>query len=620
MADTSLDRYLFAEGTHRRLWEFLGPQPLPDGGYVFRLWAPNARQVSVVGDWSYWTWRSGMHRLEGFTVWEVEVPEARAGHCYKFEVVGAHGEVLMKADPMARQAEVPPSNASIIPHQSAHHWTDGEWLLSRGDTRQRPLRIYEAHLGSWRADLTNYRDLAEPLAVHLNHLGFTHLELMPIADYPYGPSWGYQVTGYYAPTGRYGSPDDLRAFVDTMHAHGIGVILDWVPAHFPKDAWALARFDGTPLYEYADPRLGEHPDWGTLVFDYGSPEVRNFLIGNALYWLDEFHIDGLRVDAVASMLYLDYSRGPFQWVPNIHGGRENLEAIDFLRQLTTTVAAERPGVMTIAEESTAWPQVTHPVEHGGLGFTHKWNMGWMHDTLSYLAEPLDYRSHHHHRLTFGLSYAFSEHFVLPLSHDEVVHGKGSLVAKMNGDNWQRFAGLRALYGWMWALPGAPLLFMGGEIAPWQEWNENHGLPWYLLDFPEHRGVMDLLVELNRQSSAWPALWERDREPGGFQWLDADDAAHSIYSFLRWSHHGWSAVACVTNFTQRPYNGYRLGVPWGGEWERLVDTDERRFGGSGYGFNPPRLEATDIAWQGQPNSVVVDVSPMSTIWLAAPRPG
>ena len=619
MADTSLDRYLFAQGTHRRVWQFLGPQPLADGGFVFRVWAPNAQRISVIGDWSHWHDHHPMYRLDGYTIWEVEVPAARPGQCYKLDVTGAHGERMMKADPMARRAELAPSTASILPDHPAHQWGDDEWRQQRGDARQRPLRIYEVHLGSWRGDLHNYRDIAHPLALHVKHLGFTHVELMPISEYPYGPSWGYQVTGYFAPTSRYGTPDDLRYLVDVMHAHGIGVILDWVPAHFPRDSWALARFDGTPLYEHADPRRGEHPDWGTLIFDYGSPEVRNFLIGSALYWMDEFHIDGLRVDAVASMLYLDYSRGPDGWTPNVHGGRENLEAIEFFRQLTTTVAAEQPGALMIAEESTAWPGVTHPVDQGGLGFSHKWNMGWMHDTLSYLAEPIEHRPEHHHRLTFGLSYAFAEQYVLPLSHDEVVHGKGSLVGKMTGDAWQRFAGLRALYGWMWALPGAPLVFMGAEIAPWEEWSETRGLPWHLLDSPEHRGVFDLLTRLNQLTEQWPALWERDRDPGGFQWLDANNAEQSVYAFLRWSHHGWSAVACITNLTPRPHGAQRVGVPWSGAWQVLVDTDARHFGGSGFGRQDTDVEAVDVGWHGQPHSVVVDIPPMSTMWLGAQRP-
>jgi 1,4-alpha-glucan branching enzyme len=469
----------------------------------------------------------------------------------------------------------------------------------------------------------NYRELGEQLADHAAGLGFTHVEMLPLAEHPFAPSWGYQVTGYFSPTSRFGTPDDLRAFVDALHARDIGVLMDWVPAHFPKDDWSLARFDGTALYEHADPRQGEHPDWGTYVFNYGRTEVRNFLVANALYWLQEFHIDGLRVDAVASMLYLDYSRKAGEWVPNQFGGRENLDAVDFLREMTAVVAAEHPSAMVIAEESTAWPQVTASISDGGLGFTHKWNMGWMHDTLSYMSHEAVHRKWHHNELTFGLLYAFTERFVLPLSHDEVVHGKGSLLGKMPGDDWQRFANLRALYAWMWALPGAKLLFMGAELAPFTEWSESTGLPWHLLDHAPHRGVRDLLAELNRRCGTWPALYERDHDPMGFQWLDANDADNSIFSFLRWGHAGASAVACVANFTPVPRPGHRIGVPWAGQWELLVDSDSPAWGGSG--FSGYSLEGTmfaagtDVAWQHQPASVVVDVPPLSVVWLGSHRP-
>jgi 1,4-alpha-glucan branching enzyme len=448
------------------------------------------------------------------------------------------------------------------------------------------------------------------------------VELMPVAEHPFGGSWGYQVTGYYSPTARYGTPHDLQALIDTLHRRGIGVIVDWVPAHFPKDDWSLAHFDGTALYEHADPRQGEHPDWGTLVFNYGRNEVRNFLTANALYWLHEFHVDGLRVDAVASMLYLDYSRPSGGWVPNREGGRENLDAISFLRELNTVVRDEVPTAMMIAEESTAWPQVTQPVERGGLGFTHKWNMGWMNDTLGYVHHEPVHRRWHHREMTFGMLYAFSERFVLPFSHDEVVHGKGSLLAKMPGDDWQRFANLRALYAWMYSQPGAPLLFMGSELAPFTEWSEGQGLPWHLLEFPPHKGVYDLLVELNRLHREWPALHERDHEPTGFQWLDADDAEHSLFAFLRWGYAGGRAVACAANFTPVPRRGYRLGVPWGGEWRVLLDTDSPQFAGSGYsGFDVGGATrvAHDVPWQGQSYSVELDVPPLAMVWLGAARP-
>ena len=483
-----------------------------------------------------------------------------------------------------------------------------------------PLRIYEVHIGSWRPWLGNYRDIGDALADHVSSLGFTHVELLPVAEHPFGGSWGYQVTGYFAPTARFGTPDDFRYLVDALHRRGIGVIVDWVPAHFPKDEWALARFDGTALYEHADPRLGEHPDWGTYVFNYGRHEVRNFLVANALYWLHEFHVDGLRVDAVASMLYLDYSRSEGGWIPNRFGGRENLDAIEFMKQLNAVIAHEVPTAMVIAEESTAWPKVTSSPADGGLGFTYKWNMGWMHDTLAYMQQDPVHRKWHHHELTFGLLYAHSERFVLPLSHDEVVHGKGSLLSKMPGDDWQRFANLRALYAWMWAMPGAPLLFMGAEMAPFTEWNEAAGLPWHLLDHAPHRGVRDLLAELNRRTTEWPAVYERDHEPMGFQWLEANDGEHSTYSFLRWGYAGGAAVACVANFTPVPRH-IRVGVPFAGDWEVLVNTDLPAWGGSGYGgygADSVRVRADDQPWNDQPHSISLELPPLATMWLGARR--
>jgi 1,4-alpha-glucan branching enzyme len=615
---SDLDLHLFGEGTHRRLWEVLGAVTLDDGRTRFAVWAPNATGVDVIGDWNEWSPQALATQADS-GVWAV-VADAQPGQRYKFMVHGADGVTTVKADPMAMAAERPPSDASVVSGPIGHQWSDDDWMAKRSRALGAPLRIYEVHLGSWRRGVDSYSALAEQLADHVASMGFTHVELLPVAEHPFGGSWGYQVTGYYAPTARYGTPDQFRALIDAMHRRDIGVILDWVPAHFPKDQWSLARFDGTALYEHADPRQGEQPDWGTYVFNYARNEVRNFLIANALYWLDEFHIDGLRVDAVASMLYLDYSREPGQWVPNELGGRENLHAVSFFRQLNDAVLADHPTAMMIAEESTSWPQVSRPTDQGGLGFSHKWNMGWMHDTLGYLHEDPVHRRWHHHELTFGLLYAFTETFVLPLSHDEVVHGKGSLLMKMAGDDWQRFANLRALYAWMWALPGAPLLFMGAELASWTEWNDGGGLPWHLLDHASHRGVRDLLIALNAQADQWPATWERDHDAGGFQWLDADDAEHSMFAFLRWAHAGAQAVACVANFTPVPRGGYRVGLPWGGQWQIVVDTDATRFGGSGSAGDRLVVDAKgDRPWQGQPASAAVDVPPLGVIWLAAHRP-
>ena len=620
---SDLDLHLFGEGRHRRLWDLLGPQPIPGGGLRFAVWAPNARSVQVQGDWNGWGEGTPLEPQGNSGVWAGVCPTATAGHCYKYSVTDRSGRTVLKADPMARQSECPPATASVVPSFEPYAWADAEWMARRSCAPGTPLRIYEVHLGSWRRGLGGYREIGDALGEHVAAMGFTHVELMPVAEHPFGGSWGYQVTGYFSPTARHGTPDDLRAMIDALHRRGIGVIIDWVPAHFPKDDWSLARFDGTALYEHADPRQGEHPDWGTLIFNYGRNEVRNFLVANALYWLHEFHVDGLRVDAVASMLYLDYSRQAGGWVPNREGGRENLDAIEFLRELTTVVRDEAPGAMTIAEESTAWPKVTHPVEHGGLGFTHKWNMGWMNDTLSYLRHDPVHRRWHHGELSFGLLYAFTERFVLPLSHDEVVHGKGSLLSKMPGDDWQRFANLRALFAWTWAHPGAPLLFMGSEIAPFTEWNEGQGLPWHLLDHAPHRGVCDLLIELNRLSVEWPALHERDHEPTGFQWLEADDSEHSLYAFLRWGYAGGRVVANIANLTPVPRPGYRIGVPWAGRWQVLLDTDSPAFGGSGFaGFElggPTEHEAGPTPWQGQPCSLVLDVPPLAVVWLGSSRP-
>jgi 1,4-alpha-glucan branching enzyme len=620
-----VDLHLIGEGRHEELWRVLGARPLVhqgEHGVAFAVWAPSARSVRVVGDWNGWDGRIHPMRSIGASgVWELFVPGIGQGTRYKFEILGADGRLRLKADPWAFHTEVPPGTASVV-FESAYEWGDDEWL----DRRERidPLRdrtsVYEVHLGSWRRvpeeddrSLT-YRELAPLLADHVSDLGFTHVELMPPAEHPYEPSWGYQVTGYFAPTARFGTPDDFRFLVDHLHQRGIGVIVDWVPAHFPKDDWALARFDGTALYEHADPRQGEHPDWGTYVFNFGRNEVRNFLLANALYWIEELHVDGLRVDAVASMLYLDYSREAGEWVPNEQGGRENLDAVSFLQEVNTVVHGRHPGVLTVAEESTAWDGVSRPVHAGGLGFTHKWNMGWMHDTLAYWQNEAVHRRWHHDQLTFGLLYAFSEHFVLPLSHDEVVHLKGSLLAKMPGDRWQQFANLRALYGWMWAHPGRPLLFMGAEVAQEQEWSHDRSVDWHLLDDPLHAGVRDLVRRLNAVTAEHPALHVADDDPDGFAWLAADDADHSVYAFERRIPGGdeRDVVVCVANLTPVPRHGYRVGLVRPGRWVDVLNTDASDLGGSG--VEQAEVTAEDTAWQGRPASAVVTLPPLAVRWL------
>ena len=617
-----LDLHLLGEGRHRELWRRLGARPIEHqgvAGTAFAVWAPNARAVRVVGDWNFWDGRvHPMRSLGRSGIWELFVPAAQPGHRYKYELVGAHGELLLKADPVATAAELPPGTASRI-YRTTYEWGDDAWLRDRGavDPLRRPQRVYECHLGSWRRGdedrVLTYRELAEQLPEYVESLGFTHVEFLPIAEHPFGGSWGYQVSSYFAPTARYGDPDDLRALIDAFHARGIGVILDWVPAHFPRDDWALARFDGTPLYEHADPRLGEHPDWGTLVFNFGRTEVRNFLVASALYWLEEFHVDGLRVDAVASMLYRDYSRQPGQWVPNEHGGRENLEAIALLQEVNTLVHGRCPGAFTVAEESTAWPGVSRPVYAGGLGFTFKWNLGWMHDTLDYFHHEPVHRRHHHHELTFGLLYAFSENFVLPLSHDEVVHGKGSLLGKMPGDQWQRVANLRALFAWMWAHPGRPLLFMGAELAQDREWSHERSLDWHLLQHGDHAGVQALVRTINVLAQRHPALWELDFDSAGFRWIDANDADQNVVSFLRFAQGGGDPVACIANLSPVVRQGYRVGLPSGGEWVELLSTDATEFGGSGVvnGVVP----AVDRPWHGLDHSVELTLPPLGVIWLA-----
>jgi 1,4-alpha-glucan branching enzyme len=623
-----VDLHLFGEGTHRRLWEVLGARPMQHqgvAGTAFTVWAPSARVVRVVGDWNGWDGRSHPMRSIGASgVWELFVPAVGHGARYKFEVVGADGHLRLKADPFARWSEAPPGTASVV-FASSHEWGDAEWIdqRTRRDTSaSQRLSVYECHLGSWARSPDDpdqwlgWDDLGPRLADHLVDLGFTHVELMPPMEHPFGGSWGYQVSGYYSPTARHGDPDGFRRFVDHLHQRGIGVIVDWVPAHFPKDDFALARFDGTALYEHADPRQGEHPDWGTLVFNYGRAEVRNFLVANALYWCQEFHVDGLRVDAVASMLYLDYSRQADQWVPNRHGGRENLEAIEMLRQMNMAVHAEVPGVLTVAEESTAFPGVSHPVYAGGLGFTHKWNMGWMHDTLAYLEREPVHRRFHHHELTFGLVYAWTERFLLPLSHDEVVHLKGSLLEKMPGDEWQQFAGLRALYAWMWSHPGSQLLFMGAELAQRKEWSHDTSLDWHLLAEASHAGVRDCLRELNHLEAELPSLWRLDHEPAGFAWLEANDADHSSYAFLRRGQDGDDPVVVVANLTPVPRYGYRVGVPTAGRWRVALSTDDARWWGSGMEpVEGGEVDAEDVPWNGQPASIRMALPPLSVVWLA-----
>jgi 1,4-alpha-glucan branching enzyme len=609
-----LDLHLLGEGRHERLYERLGAH-VRDSGVAFAVWAPNARSVSVVGDFNGWD--AEAHRLaaQGDSgVWADVVAEAEEGHRYKYVVQGRDGAARLKADPLAFRTEVPPNTASIV-FRSRHEWDDEEWLERRrtSEAFREPVSIYELHLGSWRGSGRSYVELADELAAYVRDLGFTHVELLPVMEHPFAGSWGYQVTGFFAPTARFGTPDDFRAFVDRLHRAELGVILDWVPAHFPRDDWALARFDGTALYEHEDPRRGAHPDWGTLVFNYGRHEVRNFLLASALYWLREFHADGLRVDAVASMLYLDYSRREGEWVPNVYGGREDLEAVSFLKELNEVVHAAEPGVLSIAEESTAWPGVSRPTYLGGLGFGFKWNMGWMHDTLGYFARDPVYRRFHHHELSFSLVYAFSENFVLPLSHDEVVHGKGSLLAKMPGDRWQAFANLRALYGYMWAHPGKKLLFMGAEIAQEHEWNHDSSVDWHLLERAGHAGVHQLLRDLNRLYREEPALWEVDSEPAGFRWLEPNDADGNTLAFARLSADGARVLVCVCNLSPAARSGYRLGLPRAGRWVEALNTDSTYYGGSDVG-NLGGVVAEKRPWHAQPWSAEIVLPPLAAVWL------
>ncbi|MFF0494668.1 1,4-alpha-glucan branching protein GlgB [Nocardia sp. NPDC004068] len=616
-----LDLHLLGEGRHERLWEVLGAHPRTyttlDGdvpGTAFAVWAPNARGVTVIGDFDGWSGNSApMRKLGGFGVWELFVPGVGPGTKYKFRVHGADGRTVDHADPLAFATEQPPATASVVT-ESSYEWGDREWLTRRAETdaTRSAMSVYEVHLGSWRPGL-GYREAADQLAEYVRAQGYTHVELLPIAEHPFGGSWGYQVTSYYAPTARFGSPDDFRAFVDRLHQAGIGVLLDWVPAHFPRDEWALARFDGTALYEHSDPRRGEQLDWGTYVFDFGRHEVRNFLVANALYWIEEFHIDGLRVDAVASMLYLDYSRPEGGWEPNIHGGRENLEAVSFLQEMNATVHKHQPGVVTVAEESTSWPGVTRATDVGGLGFTMKWNMGWMHDTLGYLGRDQIHRSWHHNEITFSMVYAWSENFVLPISHDEVVHGKGTLWTRMPGDDWAKACGVRALLAYMWAHPGKQLLFMGQDFGQYREWSHDRGLDWGELENPLHDGIRVLVGDLNRVYRDSPALWSQDTSPGGYAWIEADDRNNNVIAFLRHGSDG-STVACVFNFSGSQHRDYRVGLPAGGRWREILNTDAAHYGGSGIG-NLGAVTAEERPWHGRPYSAAVTLAPNSAVWLA-----
>jgi len=606
-----LDLYLITEGRHEQLWKALGAQVKRDDtgallGTAFSVWAPNAQAVSLIGDHNYWDRNAHqMHRLGTSGIWEIFVADISAGTKYKFAVCGIDGRWVDHADPMARATEIPPLTASVV-EESNYQWNDQAWLDLRSQFQpwRSAVSVYEVHLGSWKIGLS-YKELAVELVDYIQQQGFTHVEFLPVTEHPYGPSWGYQVTSFFAPTSRFGSPDEFRFLVDALHNAGIGVILDWVPAHFPKDEWALAKFDGTALYEHADPRLGEHPDWGTLIFNFGRNEVRNFLVASALYWLNEFHIDGLRVDAVASMLYLDYSREEGEWLPNVNGGRENLEAVQLLQEATSTAYKTHPGIMMIAEESTAWSGVTADTTGGGLGFGFKWNMGWMHDTLQYLSQEPVHRVYHHNEITFSILYAWSENFMLPLSHDEVVHGKGQLVNKFPGDRWQKLATLRALYGFMWAHPGKKLLFMGSEFAQNDEWNENDGLQWYLTEYAEHQGVQKTVAELNSIYRSTPALWEKDTNPEGFTWLVGNDGAANIVAFARWDEYA-SALVSVTNFSPVPHESYQLPFPSAGIWREVLNTDDAAFGGSGVSNEQIIIGASQIA--------SVRIPPLATVWF------
>ena len=617
------DLYLFGEGRHWHAYRFLGAHrrgvDVVDG-VLFAVWAPNAERVSVVGDFNDWDGRVYPMRVRGGSgVWEIFLPEMGVGELYKLEIRDRNGNIQVKIDPYARSFQVRPDTAAYVCDESGFQWGDDAWLAARteADWQHRPMSVYEVHLGSWRRDaegrFLNYRELAAQLADYVLQMGFTHVELLPITEHPLDDSWGYQATGYFAPTSRFGTPDDFRWLVDYLHRKGIGVILDWVPAHFPRDAFALAWLDGSALYEHADPRLGEHKDWGTLIFNFGRNEVQNFLISSALYWLEEFHMDGLRVDAVASMLYLDYSREAGEWIPNKYGGNENLEAVDFLRRLNVVTHERHPGTLMIAEESTAWPAVSRPTYVGGLGFSMKWNMGWMHDTLSYMSKDPVYRHFHHDQLTFGLLYAFSENFVLPFSHDEVVHGKGSLLDRMPGDSWQKLASLRLLYTLMFTYPGKKLLFMGCELGQGREWDFAGELDWYLLEHPQHQGVSRLVADLNYLYRSQPALHDLDFSSEGFEWIDCHDSSQSVLSHIRKDRSGGKIVVAVFNFTPLPRTGYRIGVPLPGFYREAINSDSDVYGGSNLG-NRGGVESDASGWMGHPSSIRITLPPLGGLVL------
>jgi 1,4-alpha-glucan branching enzyme len=622
---TDLDLYLFGEGNHTRIYEKLGAHPMTrDGadGTHFAVWAPNAARVSVIGDFNGWNGNlSPMHSLGASGVWAAFVPGARVGQHYKLEIAAKSGGLLVKVDPFGFAFEVPPRSASVICRLD-YDWGDQEWMAQRpafDSWLQRPMSVYEVHLGSWARipedgdRYLTYEELAARLIPYVKEMGYTHIELLPVMEHPFSGSWGYQVIGFYAPTSRFGSPAGFKAFVDRCHRSGIGVILDWVPGHFPKDAHGLAQFDGTALYEHADPRQGEHRDWGTLIFNYGRNEVRNFLLANALFWLSEYHVDGLRVDAVASMLYLDYSRHPGEWIPNRFGGRENLDAIDFLRQLNALTHVEHPGSIMVAEESTAWPSVSRPTYVGGLGFTYKWNMGWMNDILEYVRLDAVHRRWHHQHLTFSLLYAFTENFILPFSHDEVVHGKGSMFGKIPGDDWQKAATLRALYGYMYAHPGKKLMFMGCEFGQRREWNYDQSLDWHLLEEPLHAGLRQYVTDVNRLYRSERALHENDFEGDGFHWIDCTDSDNSVVSFIRRSKDGGEFVLAILNFTPVPRDGYRIGVPAGGSYVELVNSDAGVYGGGNLG-NAGVVFTEPIASHGHRDSLRLTLPPLSCLLL------
>jgi 1,4-alpha-glucan branching enzyme len=620
---TEMDLHLYAEGRHPRVQDVLGAHLRTlDGvtGTSFAIWAPAAQRVSVVGD--FCDWDGGRHPLRPLGtsgVHEIFVPGVQAGSLYKFEIETLDGRRIVKTDPYGRMMEQPPGHASRVIAPSTHAWGDAEWLSRRrtADPLREPLSVYEVHLGSWARipDEGNrslgYREIAPHLARRAKQLGFTHVELMPIMEYPFAGSWGYQVTGYYAPTSRFGTPDDLRFLVDTLHQAGLGVLLDWVPAHFPADDHGLATFDGTPLYEHADPRQGRHPDWDTLIFNYGRHEVANLLLSNALYWLEQFHFDGLRVDAVASMLYLDFSRDDGDWLPNIHGGSENLEAIEFIKQLNVLVHSEAPGCLMIAEESTSYPGVTTSVEHGGLGFDLKWNLGWMHDTLTYFSGDPLFRGHHQQAMTFPVAYEHTEHFLMPLSHDEVVHGKGSLFGKMHGDRWQKLANLRLLLAYQFTRPGKKLLFMGSELASPAEWDHDQSLDWHLEDEPDRQGLIRFFSELHAVYSRHPCLWRGDPEPDNFEWIDCEDREQAVFSYQR--RHAGEHLIVVLNMTPVPRPGYRIGAPWAGTYHQLLCSDDTQFGGSGV-LDQPNLPTETAACHGHEQSLVLDLPPLAALVL------